>query len=109
VAQATYEYKPLKFFVMTFVVTWTPWFIGAHLSSQKGMEAAGLLLNLIGLLGPLAMALFMVFGSGSIALKGRFQRSSHQSAPDQARTRNCLGGSAVRDYRRVDCSFSAAG
>jgi len=73
VAQATYEYKPLKFFVMTFVVTWTPWFIGAHLSSQKGMEAAGLLLNLIGLLGPLAMALFMVFGSGSTALKADFK------------------------------------
>jgi hypothetical protein len=106
VAQA-YEYKPLKFFFMTFVVTWTPWFIGAHLSSQKGMEAAGLLLNLIGLLGPLAMALFMVFGQ--YRAQGRFQGSSHQSAPDQARTRNCLGGSAVRDHRRVDCSFSAAG
>src|SRR5262245_56861688 len=58
---------------MTFVMTWTPWLIGAHLSSQKGMEGAGLLLNLIGLLAPLAMALFMVFGSGRTALRADFK------------------------------------
>lgn len=35
-----YEYRPVRFFVLTIVVTWIPWFLGVYAQSQPGMESA---------------------------------------------------------------------
>ena len=42
---------------MTGAATWIPWLVGAYLASEKGKEAYGSLLSLVGLLAPLASPL----------------------------------------------------
>jgi hypothetical protein len=52
-----YEYRPTRFFLVTTIVTWIPWLIGAFLARREGGQGIGSLLNLLGLLGPLVVAL----------------------------------------------------
>jgi len=67
-----YAYKPFLFFGLTFLLTWTSWFGAAYLSHREGTEmAAGALMGL-GLLGPLAACLIMMFSSKNPALKKDF-------------------------------------
>ena len=68
----TYNYRPVPFFVMAYVVTWIPWSVAAYASSQNA-ESYRSLFNLAGLLGPLAAALFLILSSGSEALKSDFR------------------------------------
>jgi hypothetical protein len=58
---------------MAYVVTWIPWSLGVYVGSQKGLEAYAVLFNLIGLLGPIGVALFLIQTSGSEALKSDFK------------------------------------
>jgi len=53
----TYDYRPVPFFVMAFVVTWIPWSVAAYAGSQNS-ESYASLFNLVGLLGPLAVRWF---------------------------------------------------
>ena len=68
----TYDYRPVPFFVMAFVVTWIPWSVAAYAGSQN-LESYASLFNLVGLLGPLAVALFLILSSSSEALKSDFR------------------------------------
>jgi len=68
----TYDYRPVPFFVMAFVVTWIPWSVAAYAGSQNS-ESYASLFNLVGLLGPLAEALVLILSSGSEALKSDFR------------------------------------
>jgi hypothetical protein len=68
-----YAYRPVLFFAMAYAATWTPWFLAAYAGSQKGLEPYAPLLNLVGLLGPCAVALFLILSSGSAALKRDFK------------------------------------
>ena len=68
----TYNYRPVPFFVMAYVVTWIPWSVAAYAGSQN-WESYVSLFNLVGLLGPLAVALFLILSSGSEALKSDFR------------------------------------
>jgi membrane protease YdiL (CAAX protease family) len=68
-----YEYKPVLFFLMAYVVTWIPWFFGMYAGPQKGLEPYAWLFSLIGLLGPLAVALFLILTSDSTRLKSDFK------------------------------------
>ena len=68
----TYDYRPVPFFVMAFVVTWIPWSVAAYAGSQNA-ESYRSLFNLAGLLGPLTAALFLFLSSGSEALKSDFR------------------------------------
>ena len=62
------NYKPGRFFGLTFLITWVCWFAAAWLSYIPGAGlAAGGLMGL-GLLGPLAACLIMLAGSKSRAL-----------------------------------------
>jgi hypothetical protein len=36
-------YKPVRFFLTTFLITWISWFIAAWFSYQKGMQGLELL------------------------------------------------------------------
>ena len=71
----TYHYRPVPFFVMAYVVTWIPWSVAAYVGSQnsESSESYVSLFNLVGLLGPLAVALFLILSSGSEALKSDFR------------------------------------
>lgn len=67
-----YTYKPVKFFALTLLLTWASWFLAAYFSYQTGMESFLILLMVHGLIAPLVIALFMIFGSGSRDLKKDF-------------------------------------
>jgi len=62
----------VPFFVMAYVVTWLPWSVAAYADSQNS-ESYRSLFNLVGLLGPLAVALFLILSSSSEALKSDFR------------------------------------
>ena len=67
-----YQYKPGLFFGLTFALTWICWCGAAYLSHQTGTElTAGALMGL-GLLGPLAACLALVFSSKNPQLKKDF-------------------------------------
>ena len=68
-----HQYRPWRFFLIAYAATWIPWFVGIYLGTQPGLEAYGSLLSLVGLLGPIGATLFMVFSSGSAALKCDFK------------------------------------
>src|SRR6185312_17018705 len=68
----TYHYRPVPFFVMAYVVTWLPWSVAAYAGSQNS-ESYRSLFNLVGLLGPFAVALFLILSSSSEALKSDFR------------------------------------
>jgi len=69
----TSEYRPVLFFAMAYVATWIPWSLGVWASAQASLESYALLFNPIGLLGPLAVTLFLILTSGSEALKSDFK------------------------------------
>ena len=56
-----YRYRPALFFLAVYIVTWLPWFLGIELAAQPGSEGAAVLLNLLGLLGPIAMSIVFVW------------------------------------------------
>ncbi len=53
-------YRPATFFLLTFLLTWLPWFGAAWFSRRPGGEAADAALQLLGLLGPFASALILL-------------------------------------------------
>jgi len=65
----TYKYKPLRFYVITFVMTWTFWFAAAIISRNAADNSASMVLMLLGLLVPSVTAICTVLLSGSAALK----------------------------------------
>jgi membrane protease YdiL (CAAX protease family) len=67
--QRPYQYRPALLFLLAYAVTWSLWFYGVSLGSQEG----GSLFSLIGLLGPIGAALFLILTSGSNALKSDFK------------------------------------
>jgi membrane protease YdiL (CAAX protease family) len=71
--ERNYEYWPVLFFLMAYVAAWVPWFLGVYAGSQRGLEAYASLFNLVGLLGPLAVALVLILTSGNKALKSDFK------------------------------------
>ncbi len=60
--QAEHAYKPIRFFISAFLVTWIPWFLSAYFSYQKGAEGFQFLFMMVGLFGPFLSALTMIFG-----------------------------------------------
>lgn len=62
------KYKPLTFFITTFVLTWGFWFLSKNVDHQSA-KLIGLFL---GLLSPFATALLLIFSSKNQALKTVF-------------------------------------
>jgi membrane protease YdiL (CAAX protease family) len=71
--ERNYQYRPLRFFPAAYVVTWMPWFLAVYAGLQKGLQAYATLFNLVGLMGPFAVALFLILTSGGKALKSDFK------------------------------------
>ena len=72
--EGAFSYKPVRFFGAAIRFTWAAWFAAAYVSGRPGAEAQAWLsvLELAGLFGPPAAALWMIFGSGSAELRGNF-------------------------------------
>lgn len=66
--QFSYEYKPIQFFIITFLWTWTSGLIVAYLSYHKGFELFQLAFLLLGMCGPFVTAMIMIYGSHNKAL-----------------------------------------
>jgi uncharacterized protein len=71
--ERSYQYRPAPFFLLAYAVTWTLWFVGIYVGSRPDLEAYGSVLSLVGLLGPIGTALYLVFTSGSEALRSDFK------------------------------------
>jgi uncharacterized protein len=71
--ERNYQYRPVRFFPAAYVVTWMPWFLAVYAGLQKGLQAHATLFNLVGLMGPFAVALFLILTSGGKALKSDFK------------------------------------
>ncbi len=69
----TYLYKPLRFFILTYLITWISWFLAAFASYRKGGEWIYILLMLPGLIAPFGVALWMILRSNSPLLKNRLK------------------------------------
>ncbi|MBS0473452.1 MAG: CPBP family intramembrane metalloprotease [Proteobacteria bacterium] len=61
------RYRPVRFFVLTFAISWGAWFGAAWFSRQPGGLGANIALQLCGLLGPLASALILLRLDPSLA------------------------------------------
>ena len=65
-------YKPARFFLITFLITWISWFIAAWFSYQPGMQGLQLLFMVPGLLAPFIAVGVMIRGANNKALRKDF-------------------------------------
>jgi len=65
----TYKYKPVRFYVTVFALTWSFWIAAAIVGRTSAGNSASLGLMLLGLLVPSAIALYTVLSSGDANLK----------------------------------------
>lgn len=72
VAEERRRYRPLLFFILAYGASWVPWLLGAWLGARPGGEGAALVLQFVGLLGPLAAALVLILALGDAALRRDF-------------------------------------
>ncbi len=68
----TYQYKPVTYFSITFLVTFSLWFAGAYASFQEGGEGVYIALMLPGLMAPFIISTVMIFQSKNADLKKAF-------------------------------------
>lgn len=69
-----YRYRPLRFYIICFAVTWLFWISAAVISGSEHDNGVSSLLMLFGLIAPAVTAVITVFTSGSRALKDDFKR-----------------------------------
>jgi membrane protease YdiL (CAAX protease family) len=68
----TITYKPKRFFILTFAVTWVCWFAAPYFGDPVNSDAIFLVLMLTGLLTPFITALYLIFTSKNDTLKRTF-------------------------------------
>ena len=66
-------YKPLKFFFLTFLITWVSWFLSAYFSYHENGESVYIILMIPGLIAPFVIAFWMIISSKNIDLKKEFR------------------------------------
>lgn len=69
-----YEYRPIRFYAVCFVTTWTFWIAAAIISKSKNENGIPMLLMLLGLMSPAVTAVITVLTSKSKALKQDLKR-----------------------------------
>lgn len=67
------RYRPATFFAAAYAASWVPWLLGAFFGARPGGEGFAVLLQFVGLVGPLAAALGLILVSGDAALKRDFR------------------------------------
>jgi len=66
---SNYKYKPLFYFSITFLATFSLWFAGAYVSFQDDESGLHMLLMLPGLMAPFLISVVMIFTSKNSDLK----------------------------------------
>lgn len=69
-----YKYRPLRFYVTCFAVTWAFWITAAFVSRSEHDNGVSFLLMLFGLISPAVTAVITVLTSGNKALKEDLKR-----------------------------------
>lgn len=69
---ASYKYRPVFYYSITFLVTYTLWFAGAYCSFREDLKDLYMLLMLPGLMSPFLISLIMILTSKNSALKKDF-------------------------------------
>ncbi len=69
-----YKYKPIRFYIICFAVTWLFWISAAVLSSRSDENGISMILMLLGLFTPAVTAIVTVATSKSKALKNDLNR-----------------------------------
>ncbi|MCX7124286.1 MAG: type II CAAX endopeptidase family protein [Gammaproteobacteria bacterium] len=62
-------YKPIKFFLLTFILTWVFWFLATFFCQNQNIK---MLFMLLGLIVPFSTALFLIFCSDNTGIKKLF-------------------------------------
>jgi membrane protease YdiL (CAAX protease family) len=65
-------YKPFKFFLITYLITWSSWFLAAYFSYQEGSESVYVLFMIPGLIAPSATALCLTVMTKNQDLKKNY-------------------------------------
>ena len=73
-AMGQYKYRPVRFYVTCFVVTWVFWIPAAVVSRSENDNGISSMLMLLGLTAPAVIAVITVLTSGSKALKADLKR-----------------------------------
>ncbi len=68
----SYLYRPMLYFVLTFLITFVLWFAGAYVSFQEGNEGLYMLFMLPGLMAPFIISVAMIFTSKNTDIKKDF-------------------------------------
>jgi membrane protease YdiL (CAAX protease family) len=68
----TKVYKPIRFFLITFLITWITGFLAAYFSYQEGMEGIQFLVMMPGMFAPLIAVLIMIRGKQNKDLRKDF-------------------------------------
>jgi len=71
-AYLDFKYKPFKFFLITFLISWVAFFLSAYFSYSEATASYKFAFLCLAILVPCAVALFMVFGSKDADLKKDF-------------------------------------
>jgi membrane protease YdiL (CAAX protease family) len=71
---AEYKYKPIRFFLIAFILSWIPWALSAYLSYQQGMSDYETLFLYIGHFGPAVSALILIWSSQNRDLQEDFMK-----------------------------------
>lgn len=67
-----YTYKPVRFFLLAYALTWIPWIAAAYYSYQQGMATYSYTFFSLGGFGPFVSALVFIWRSRCHALKRDF-------------------------------------
>lgn len=67
-----FTYQPVRYFSITFLVTFTLWFIGAWLSFRPDANGLHMVFLLAGLAAPFLISVVMIFRSGHTEIKADF-------------------------------------
>lgn len=71
---AQYKYRPVRFYLTCFAITWACWIAAAVLSRTPNDNGLSIILMLFGLIAPSATAMITVLTSGCKALKQDLKR-----------------------------------
>ncbi|MDD5494749.1 MAG: CPBP family intramembrane metalloprotease [Dehalococcoidia bacterium] len=71
-AYLNFKYKPVKFYLLVFLISWAAFFLSAYFSYSEATASYKFAFLCIAILIPCAVALFMVFGSKNAGLKKDF-------------------------------------
>ena len=72
-AYLNFDYKPVKFYLLTFLISWAALFAAAYCSYSDALKSYTYPLFSLAVITPAALAIFMIYSSGNKYLKNDFR------------------------------------